>query len=99
MHVGRTKAGLLTPPFRRLQPLDLISSAANVDEATFFAAIAASQHIAERDRTASDLKALQTIVKPRPEEQTSELQSLLRNTYAFFGLKTKKNTKKKTHDL
>src|SRR3546814_8101307 len=63
MHVGRTKAGRLKPPFRRLQPLDLISSAANVDEATFFAAIAASQQIAEGDRTASDLKALQTIVK------------------------------------
>src|SRR3546814_19624553 len=38
MHVGRTKAGRLKPPFRRLQPLDLLSSATNVDEAKFFEA-------------------------------------------------------------
>src|SRR3546814_5388104 len=32
----------------------------------------------------------------RSEEHTSELQSLMRNSYAVFCLKTKKNTDKKT---
>jgi len=63
MHVGRTKAGKLKPPFVRLQPLDLIASSTRVDEAKFYAAIAAIQQVAEGDRTTSDLTALQTIVK------------------------------------
>src|SRR5690606_11011193 len=63
MHVGRTKAGRLKPPFVRLQPLDLIASATRVDEAKFYAAIAAIQQVAEGDRAASDLTALQAIVK------------------------------------
>src|SRR3546814_1577503 len=33
----------------------------------------------------------------RSEEHTSELQSLMRISYAVFCLKKKKNTKKKTH--
>src|SRR3546814_7332538 len=34
----------------------------------------------------------------RSEEQTSELQSLMRNSYAVFCLKKKKQTRKKTED-
>lgn len=63
MDAGRTKAGKLKPPFARAQPLDLISSARNVDEAKFYAAIASIQKIVDGDRTASDLHALRTIVK------------------------------------
>lgn len=60
---GRTKAGKLKPPFIRLQPLELISSAMDVGEAKLFAAIAAIQQITEGDRKAADFTALQTIVK------------------------------------
>src|SRR3546814_6133287 len=35
-------------------------------------------------------------LRPRSEEHTSELQSLMRNSYAGLGLK-KKNTYKQTH--
>src|SRR3546814_2769680 len=35
----------------------------------------------------------------RSEEHTSELQSLMRISYAVFGLKKKKNTKHKTNNL
>src|SRR3546814_10560359 len=36
---------------------------------------------------------------PRSEEHTSELQSLMRISYAVFCLKKKKNNKKVTHTL
>src|SRR3546814_3920990 len=36
--------------------------------------------------------------QPRSEEHTSELQSLMRNSYAVFFLKKKKKTKKKNND-
>src|SRR3546814_10497190 len=39
-----------------------------------------------------------TIISPRSEEHTSELQSLMRISYAVFCLKTKKNTKTKQHN-
>src|SRR3546814_4243480 len=39
------------------------------------------------------------IVKPRSEEHTSELQSLMRISYAVFCLKKKKRTKKNTLTL
>src|SRR3546814_10087637 len=38
----------------------------------------------------------QTEQKPRSEEHTSELQSLMRISYAVFCLKKKKNTKPQT---
>src|SRR3546814_9202178 len=41
-----------------------------------------------------------TRAKPRSEEHTSELQSLMRNSYAVFCLKTKKHKEnKKSHRL
>lgn len=62
-HAGRTKVGKLKPPLTRVQPLNGISSANELDDAKFYAAIASVQQIVEGDRTASDLKALRTIVK------------------------------------
>src|SRR3546814_9989877 len=41
-------------------------------------------------------KKLFIVVKIRSEEHTSELQSLMRNSYAVFCLKKKKQTNKKT---
>src|SRR3546814_1634266 len=38
------------------------------------------------------------IRKPRSEEHTSELQSLMRISYAVFCLKTKKKSEKKRHN-
>src|SRR5690606_20000071 len=63
LYAGRTKVGKLKPPFTRVQPLSRISSAHDIDDAKFYAAIASVQQIVEGDRTASDLKALRAIVK------------------------------------
>lgn len=61
----RTKANKLKPPFTRIQPLDLVSSAQRVEEAKFYAAVAKLQQVADsnRNRTASDLDALRTVLK------------------------------------
>src|SRR3546814_10517595 len=48
----------------------------------------------------STMPALWRQSKPRSEEHTSELQSLMRISYAVFCLKKKKNTKRnKQHTL
>ncbi|SEL12440.1 DEAD/DEAH box helicase [Parapedobacter koreensis] len=59
----RTKSNSLKAPFTRVDPLKLLTSAASVDEAKFYAAIARLQQVREGDRTASDLEALETILK------------------------------------
>src|SRR3546814_368571 len=41
---------------------------------------------------------IQPQTRTRSEEQTSELQSLMRITYAVFCLKKKKNTRKRTNN-
>src|SRR3546814_7077388 len=41
---------------------------------------------------ASGITILQVAANPRSEEHTSELQSLMRNSYAVFCLKKKKHT-------
>lgn len=64
IHAGRTAAGKLKPPFVRLQPLGLVASASGVEEAKFYAAIAAIQQATgDDDRTLSVFEALQTVVK------------------------------------
>src|SRR3546814_12999747 len=45
----------------------------------------------------NDWKALRKNVSARSEEHTSELQSLMRISYAVFCLKKKKETKKTTY--
>src|SRR3546814_1916260 len=60
-----------------------------------------SKELAERHVKASGLDW--TIIRPpaiygpRSEEHTSELQSLMRNSYAVFCLKKKKTKRKKTN--
>src|SRR3546814_2179992 len=41
---------------------------------------------------AADGPVRQAVAQPRSEEHTSELQSLMRNSYAVFCLKKKKNS-------
>src|SRR3546814_4694482 len=43
----------------------------------------------------TSMAGLHSGVNPRSEEHTSELQSLMRNSYAVFCLKKKKNNKQK----
>src|SRR3546814_7157686 len=50
---------------------------------------AAAHAVADRDRLRSDGRRSR---RPRSEEHTSELQSLMRISYAVFCLKKKKNT-------
>src|SRR3546814_4741459 len=53
---------------------------------------------ARADNNAADVsKPRITLVDGRSEEHTSELQSLMRLSYAVFCLKKKKNTHNKTH--
>ena len=64
IQTARTVAGKLKPPFVQLQPLRLVASAKGVEEAKFYAAIAATQEATGGgDRTMSDFEALQTVVK------------------------------------
>src|SRR3546814_2044551 len=65
-----------------------------MEQATTYANKMAAE-LNERDRKLiiADKKAK---VQTRSEEHTSELQSLMRNSYAVFCLKKKKKKKKKT---
>src|SRR3546814_5603717 len=70
---------------------------------TFYAELRAGAEVRTIDLTApdgpgelSDLVASADIVIERSEEHTSELQSLMRNSYAVFCLNTK-NTNKDTY--
>src|SRR3546814_4052445 len=47
-----------------------------------------------RAKFLTHLNALKNLPGPRSEEHTSELQSLMRTSYAVFSLNKKKNTKK-----
>ncbi len=59
----RTKSGNLKPPFTRIEPLELLAAAADVDEAKFYAAIVKLQQVREGDRSTSDLEALRVVLK------------------------------------
>src|SRR3546814_7896346 len=52
----------------------------------------------EQFRSRGDLRLDRMLVQPRSEEHTSELQSLMRISYAVFCLKKKKETKHTTHE-
>src|SRR3546814_6270007 len=54
----------------------------------------AAIHHATREHRYTDEHGQLTIRPGRSEEHTSELQSLMRNSYAVFCLKKKKNRKK-----
>src|SRR3546814_6705287 len=61
----------------------------------------AGAHLLEIDRKLADLTALRRELKAvidRSEEHTSELQSLMRKSYAVFCLKKKNKKKKSTKD-
>src|SRR3546814_4244664 len=52
---------------------------------------------ANRSAVSSGRVGISRANRLRSEEHTSELQSLMRNSYAVFCLKKKKNKKKATH--
>lgn len=87
---GRTRAGKLKPPFSRVQPLGLISSAKDVDEAKLYAAIASIQQVVEGDRTASDLAALRTILKHGADYPFYYHDSQSGDSYSLKTLRTVK---------
>ncbi len=59
----RTRSGGLKPPFTRLDPLDLLTSAEGVDATRFYAAVAKLQQVGSSDRTASDVAALRIVLE------------------------------------
>src|SRR3546814_4020456 len=62
-------------------------------EARAHRAVAAAERAAERERRTPDALAIaDRQAALRSEEHTSELQSLMRNSYAVFCLKKKKTT-------
>src|SRR3546814_7571074 len=75
---------VLAQPVRPRQPFDAVLAHQHIGRA----AVAADH----ADRTGKRLEA----PARRSEEHTSELQSLMRNSYAVFCLKKKKNT---THTI
>src|SRR3546814_8457200 len=50
------------------------------------------------DSIKTTLRAISRVIANRSEEHTSELQSLMRNTYAVFCLKKKNNNKHNTQN-
>src|SRR3546814_7945469 len=50
------------------------------------------------DSIVTQCRSLSAAARGRSEEHTSELQSLMRSSYAVFCLKKKKNRNNKTHE-
>src|SRR3546814_10445180 len=87
----------------RFMPTPHAGGAWNVAEQHVAPAIGLLVHAVEADHAARRADRLQVArlscdiwgtmpIEPRSEEHTSELQSLMRNSYAVFCLKTKKQT-------
>src|SRR3546814_1074166 len=88
-----------TPPFRsgeadqHLQQVRAASSAASEATAEARRREAESRgRLREQDAAQAKLEAEIAAITARSEEHTSELQSLMRSSYAVFCLKTKKDT-------
>src|SRR3546814_7959204 len=88
-----------TPPMRLKDRIALITGASRGIGAAIAKRYAAEgAHVICVARTTGALEELDDAIRAqggRSEEHTSELQSLMRNSYAVFGLKKKKN--KYTH--
>lgn len=59
----RTKSGDIKSPFKRIEPLKLLSESEEAEQWKLFGAIAQLQQIGTGDRMASDLSALRTVVE------------------------------------
>src|SRR3546814_9819186 len=95
-HVGQAAEDLLQPVMRFDRDLGAEAAAGEVGRPVGVASGIEPQQVDHaRPRGAHEFERLQCIVGDRSEEHTSELQSLMRNSYAVFRLQN--NTSKTTY--